>query len=675
MANYVPTKCVFRSSKKEFFEQWQKDKELIDENVYSYLDENAHDLFEKYQIEDSSFTWESDCKLPSESVIRTENEYMEAELWYSGVWIPAPQAAYCLADALAQKAGIKKTDVQVIITIIMFEMCFVMTTDPAFKGKVLTKLDCSDIPMFDDICAKGPDDYWVSTILDTNQFVEPSEMLKKIKKIIKDNKLEGYEDLGKNFKYSPNYETETVLFGGVPNENILELLDFESRYNSNNKNSIGIYFLVFTEELPSSSPAHYDTFKRLVSIANEVTSISFDEAIDCLKTLKPGEHTLHIYGDVGELYALDKDSVTIPDNVILNLDLYNVRNASWVVINDLTRYKKIKSLILPYDLDEINICLLDELPFIETLTISANLCQINFEDIEYYPKNKKEYHYYIPTDDPTDVHGYGIDVENLFQQNKNLKEIIVDENNEYFCAEDGVLYNKDKTELIACSPAKSGKLFVPDSVKIIHNAAFAHCKKLKEIVLPEGLEIIEHHAFILCTSLKTINIPESVKEIGLLSFSGCKKLTSIVIPENVKLKDCYPACDGQDLYESNALFYDCESLVSAEIKTNISKIDFKMFSKCINLINVAIPNSVTLIEAHAFDECTSLRQIIIPNSVTEIDDCAFYGCSSLDEIVYAGTIKECNQIEFDESVFEGVPAKVIKCKDGEVEIEQEDDDE
>lgn len=175
--------------------------------------------------------------------------------------------------------------------------------------------------------------------------------------------------------------------------------------------------------------------------------------------------------------------------------------------------------------------------------------------------------------------------------------------------------------------------------------------------------------------IKFYEIPDSVKEIGLLSFSGCKKLTSIVIPENVKLKDFYPACDGQDWYEINALFYDCESLVSAEINANISKIDSKMFSKCINLINVAIPNSVTLIEANAFDECTSLRQIIIPNSVTEIDDCAFYGCSSLEEIVYAGTIKECNQIEFDESVFEGVPAKVIKCKDGEVEIEQEDDDE
>ena len=176
--------------------------------------------------------------------------------------------------------------------------------------------------------------------------------------------------------------------------------------------------------------------------------------------------------------------------------------------------------------------------------------------------------------------------------------------------------------------------------------------------------------------IKFYEIPDSVKEIGLLSFSVCKKLTSIVIPENVKLKDFYPACDGQDWYEPNALFYDCESLVSAEINANISKIDYKMFSKCINLINVAIPNSVTLIKANAFEDCESLRQIIIPKSVTKIDYCAFIGCWSLDEIFYDGTIKEWNKIkifDFFESVFEGVPAKVIKCKDGEVEIEQEDD--
>ena len=116
MADFIPTKCIFRSCKKDFFEQWQKDKELIDNDLPDYFKNASEDLYEEYHIEDSSFTYDSDYVIPRKSIIRNGEDYNEAELWISGAWEPAPEVAYCLAEVLAQKAGINATDVQIIFT-------------------------------------------------------------------------------------------------------------------------------------------------------------------------------------------------------------------------------------------------------------------------------------------------------------------------------------------------------------------------------------------------------------------------------------------------------------------------------------------------------------------------------------------------------------------------------
>ena len=254
MANYVPTKCVFRSCKKEFFEQWQKDKELIDDDLYNYLSNTSPELFNEYQIEDSSFTYESDSELPTESIITTYENYSEAELWISGAWYPAPEVAFCLAELLAQKAGIDTIDVQIIFTINFAEHPdYVLTTDATVKDKLLISLSYADSHLFDEI--NNFDDYSIKNFYDLNHFLEPSEMLRKIKKIIKDNNLQGYDNLGKDFKYKYT-STQKKYLGNEPSDVLRALFDFQSRYNGF-KQIIRFDFLIYIDELPTKDPDFY----------------------------------------------------------------------------------------------------------------------------------------------------------------------------------------------------------------------------------------------------------------------------------------------------------------------------------------------------------------------------------------------------------------------------------
>ena len=150
-----------------------------------------------------------------------------------------------------------------------------------------------------------------------------------------------------------------------------------------------------------------------------------------------------------------------------------------------------------------------------------------------------------------------------------------------FIYEDHVLFNKNKTTLIAYR-AKETNYTIPNSVTTIERGAFSYCDSLTNINIPNSVTTIGNQAFTGCKSLTSINIPNSVTTIGDWAFLGCKSLTSINIPNSV---------------------------------TTIGKCDF---SSCSSLTNINIPNSVTTIGEQAFTCCISLTNITIPSSVTTI---------------------------------------------------------
>ena len=59
--------------------------------------------------------------------------------------------------------------------------------------------------------------------------------------------------------------------------------------------------------------------------------------------------------------------------------------------------------------------------------------------------------------------------EGAFSGCSNLIEILVDANNSVYSSEDGVLFNKNKTVLVACPEAEPVAFTIPDGVTAIGN--------------------------------------------------------------------------------------------------------------------------------------------------------------------------------------------------------------
>ena len=203
--------------------------------------------------------------------------------------------------------------------------------------------------------------------------------------------------------------------------------------------------------------------------------------------------------------------------------------------------------------------------------------------------------------------------DSAFGDCTSLTAIDVTIGNKNYTSVNGVLFNKDKTELI-CYPAG---------------------KTDKSYIIPDSVISMGYSAFRSCVNLTRIIIPDSVTEIavGNSAFQNCKNLMSITIP------------DGAISIGSYA-FMNCESLVSITIPGSVSKIGWDAFNGCTNLTSIAILGSVTEIADGTFWDCESLTSITIPNSVTSIGDYAFGGCTSLKSITIPDSVKNIGEHAF-----------------------------
>ena len=198
----------------------------------------------------------------------------------------------------------------------------------------------------------------------------------------------------------------------------------------------------------------------------------------------------------------------------------------------------------------------------------------------------------------------------VFDFCNNLNDISVSSENKYYSSQEGVLFDKNKTELI-CYPAGKAQTeyIVPNGVTEIGVGAFVQCNS-ENIVLPESLKSIGLAAFQGC-DITNITIPASVTSIGWGSFYQCHCLTDIsVSPEN----NNYSSQDG-------VLFNKDKTKL---IRYPAGKIQEKY----------VIPNGVKSFDNDAFNNCYRLKSITIPDSMLNIiTQGPFLSCENLTEII------------------------------------------
>ncbi len=143
-----------------------------------------------------------------------------------------------------------------------------------------------------------------------------------------------------------------------------------------------------------------------------------------------------------------------------------------------------------------------------------------------------------------------IDGEEVFMDYQYLMEISVGEGDGNFSAQDGVLYNKDKTTLIAYPAMKLDTEFViPESVKLIDKTAFNYNVNIESVELT-AVEEIGEYAFEGCTKLAEVKLPKTLKTVRKNAFLGCSAMKSIRVPDSLEMIEEY--CFGFDYDEELA---------------------------------------------------------------------------------------------------------------------------
>jgi hypothetical protein len=240
-----------------------------------------------------------------------------------------------------------------------------------------------------------------------------------------------------------------------------------------------------------------------------------------------------------------------------------------------------------------------------------------------YPNSKKEENYIIP---PT-VENIGwmtlwsvflrsltipasvTYIDEIWGGGPNLVNINVDENNIHYASENGVLFTKNKEQLLKYPPEKQGEYYiVPSSVTTIGHSAFTGNKNIKNIIMASEIVNIGDYAFSNCRGLVSFSIPEGVLQIGRETFFDCDKLRSIFIPSTITII-------------GEAAFGWCYNLTSitnfSQIPQEISENVFLDVNTSVVTLYIPSDSKILYKASNIWNEFTNIIEISTATYVTE----------------------------------------------------------
>ncbi|MBR7007237.1 MAG: leucine-rich repeat protein, partial [Ruminococcus sp.] len=229
-------------------------------------------------------------------------------------------------------------------------------------------------------------------------------------------------------------------------------------------------------------------------------------------------------------------------------------------------------------------------------------------------------------------------------QTSCLESIEVDSKNKYFSSYDGVLYNKDRTEIYYIPDSKT-ELSIPKEVKSINIDSLSELKKIsvdkenesytvedsilyskdkkellkcpkflekETVIIPNGVETIAQKAFYWCNNIKRIEMPDSVKTIENQAFSSCSNLKEIKLSANLEKIDNFYTFSNTPWYEeiekNNDIIYIGKVLYNGDKYTGT---------------DLVVKDGTVTISSHSLLKCNNLKSITIPKSVRNIEEFSF----------------------------------------------------
>lgn len=168
-----------------------------------------------------------------------------------------------------------------------------------------------------------------------------------------------------------------------------------------------------------------------------------------------------------------------------------------------------------------------------------------------------------------------------------LAEINVVDGNKNFSAQDGVLYNANKSTLLYFPAAKSGEFRIPSGVSTVNSGAFFRCNQITSVIVTGSVTSVGECAFYNCAALESVTFGGQFgsrgMSIGKFAFRECPKLSNLV--------------------------FDKEDQQTGTFRSNVTSIGEGAFYNCASLREVSLPDTLTSVGEDAFRRCANLVKL------------------------------------------------------------------
>jgi len=294
------------------------------------------------------------------------------------------------------------------------------------------------------------------------------------------------------------------------------------------------------------------------------------------------------------------DELTYPSQVTLNNTTYKVTDAATLNV-------KAKHLIIPEGVETCWDSSTDQ--YVEKMTIPSTLKKFDrsFYGHSSYDDDKSELEWkksYV-------FKGY---------------ELSNPEKAKYISVRDGIVYNKEETEMVSAAPCALEKdvLTLPDTLKEIPAGSFKACKGIKKLVFGKNITSIGNGAFAY-SNIENVQMNDNVTALDEYAFYYCTKLANVDLSKSLTKIDGYETfkytaalkhIDLKNVKELTGWYTFLQSGLEDVDLSNVESVDgIQVFGTCYNLKTVYIGKNTDLssrlgIGCNCFAGCHRLEKYV-----------------------------------------------------------------